>query len=453
MILEPAWKLLTIHLPVYLHAVCYERPLEGVLGDSESNYVSCPLTYIDAFDDDDPGIEGMTKQLIDLITTLIINPAIHTLIRLGLVPFTATLCSYLLLSQAQLSVYRHLPSYFLEDLQERQGDLQGESSESVRVLATRVLETLIETFGNASVEALLAIALDHIVVQACRKKPLQPAPASRPPAKGSKPAKGSASKRGAEEAKRTALDSVDIYEYIGEVYEHHEPWRRSELGLYLLSFLSDDLHIALDKGLKFVETLRLAEALQSVCLRPNLPETEVLLGRLLATAADTVELFPKTHPLLSLYGKLAAATVQRPDCSPSVRLVACKSLVCVATRIQTLPVEDSGSLVRHIHRLQMLDDLDSCRLTATGIGVAFLYGNPKLLTPLISELVPYYLEMYVASGEESHEFVELIHKICTQPAYLAPVVLAYVPLLTKIVGLYPKGLESGALKVPWSIEV
>ncbi len=448
-ILEPAWKLLTIHLPIYLHSVCYERPLEGTsAGDSDSTYVSCPLTYIDAFDDDDPGIEGMIKQLIDLITTLIINPAIHTLIRAGLVPFTATLCSYLLLPQSELTAYHHHPSYFLEDVQERQGEMQGDQSESVRVVGTRVLETLIETFSNASVEALLAIALDHIVVQACRKKSLQPAPAVRPPAKGSKPAKAPAGKRVTEEAKRTVLDTVDIYEYIGEVYEHHEPWRRSELGLYLLSFLSDDLHIALDKGLKFADVSRLGEALQSVCARQNLFDTEGLLGRLLATASDTVELFPKTHPLLPTYGKIAAATLRRSNFAPSLRLVACKCLVCVATRIQALPVDDCGSIVRHMHQLQVHCALDNCRLTASGIGAAFLFGNPKLLTPLISELIPYYLGMYVASGEESHEFIELTRKICAQAAYVPSVILVYVPLLAKILGEYPKQLESGALKVP-----
>ena len=113
MILEPVWKLLTIHLPVYVHAVGYERQFENTGGEeykAENSFFS-----VSTFDDDEPGIEGMTKQLVDLIMTLIVNPAIHTLIRTGLAPFTYTLSSYIILTQSELADYQHNPLYFIED--------------------------------------------------------------------------------------------------------------------------------------------------------------------------------------------------------------------------------------------------------------------------------------------------------------------------------------------------
>jgi len=219
MILEPTWKLLAIHIPIYLQTIGYGKPLKKLPDDPELEYVKYPFIDVTAFEDDEPGIEGMTRQLIDLIGTFILNPGIHSLLKMGLGPFTYTLSSYLLLSQNQLEEYKDNPLYFIEQAYSNVETELG-YTESIRTLCTRIIGILVETFGNTTTEILLSIALENI---SFTKNPVLKYPLKK---------------------NISEYDNTNIYEYMTEPFDQHEIWRKNELGLYILGLISDDLYIA-----------------------------------------------------------------------------------------------------------------------------------------------------------------------------------------------------------------
>ena len=268
MILEPSWKLLAIHVPIYLQAVGYGMPLERLHDDPELTYISLPLIDSSSFEDDEPGIEGMTRQLIDLIGTTILNPGIHPLLKAGLRPFAVILSSYLILTQEQLIEYKEKPFYFIEE-QDTNVEIELGCSESMRTLCSRIIETLIETFGNITTEILLNIALDNISFEKNIELKVSP-------------------KKSISE-----FDSVAVFEYATEAYSKHEIWRKKELGLYLLGKISDDLLVALGKGEKFVNVDDIVNRITSILNDTIIKNNPMLLGRLLCTASSCIQLFPE----------------------------------------------------------------------------------------------------------------------------------------------------------------
>ena len=427
MILEPVWKLLTIHLPVYVHAVCYERSLETSPGDNEQNNGEHPFIDTEAFEDDEPGIEGMTKQLVDLIITLIVNPSIHTLIRTGLGPFTSTLCGYLLLNEGQLELYKWNPLYFIEDSGPVSYEGGIEPSESIRSLGTRILENLVETFSSSTVDTLQTIALDCMTFTGVLPK------------KVAKPVQKSGHKKpGAKEP--SVYDSVSIYEYVSEAYDKHEIWRKHEVGLYLLAFLSDDLFVAIEKGLKFVNIPKIVSALSSLCKSPALFSNPLLLGRLLSAGSESVQLFPKSSPLPVQLVDVACHAL-KGNYADSVKYIACKCLVRCANHLKGLPVKEPSIIVRYVQCMQQNCEFGHLHILTETIATTFMYGTPKTLIPFIKDIIASYLRVFINSEGDAREFTDLIQKLSKHAHYVAPIVSAYIPLIAPIIEGYPKTTE------------
>jgi hypothetical protein len=75
LILKPAWKLLTFHVPVFTETIGYRANLEDFKDGEDQNEES---QYQRGFESDDEeemtdsqGVDGMTQNLIDLLTTLV----------------------------------------------------------------------------------------------------------------------------------------------------------------------------------------------------------------------------------------------------------------------------------------------------------------------------------------------------------------------------------------------
>jgi len=418
MILEPVWKLLTIHLPIYIHTVCYERNLERLPGDPELNYVKYPFMDTEAFEDDEPGIEGMTKQLIDLITTLIANPAISTLIRTGLGPFTSTLCAYLLLPESLLDSYKQSPLYFIEGDELTHGDGGTELSENIRALVTRILENLVENFGSSTVDTLQTIALDCLTFNGMVKKP------SKIPKKPGK--------------EQSAYDSVSIYEYVTEVYDKHEHWRKYENGLYLLAFLSDDLFVALEKGQKFVNLPKIIEALSAICKSPYLYNSQNLLGRLLSAASETLQLYNKTNPIIMQFIEVSCNSL-KGQFEDSVKYIACKCLVRCAHHLQALPIKDPTLIIKCTQNLQRDCEISNLHILSETISTTFIYSTPKLLIPYLKDIIGSYLRLFINSESDCREFADLMQKLSKNTQYISPIVCIYIPMIAPIIEKYPSG--------------
>ncbi len=68
MILKPAWKLLNFHVPVFIEVIGYQVKMSDLTDEQDEQY----LRGFESDDDiDTQGVEGMTLNLIELLTTLV----------------------------------------------------------------------------------------------------------------------------------------------------------------------------------------------------------------------------------------------------------------------------------------------------------------------------------------------------------------------------------------------
>lgn len=406
---------MAIHAPIYLHSVGYGRPLERLPDDPELRYVRCPFLDLSAFEDDEPGIEGMTRQLVDLIGTFILNPGVHPLLKKGLGPFAHTLCSYLLLPHEQLHDYADHAFYFIEESYSN-AEIELGYAESIRTLCTRILETLIETFGNATVEILMNIALENI---SFRKNSVLVYPLKK---------------------SISEYENASAQEYMVECYSRHEVWRKNELGLYLLGLIADDLFVAAEKGHKFVSVDKIAAVLGETC-RKSL-ESPLLLGRLLCTASACVQLLLKSSSLLKQLVE-AAVTGLRGRYSESVKYIACKCLVRCVHQLKELPIPNAEEILDHLPEF----DIDNINILTETVTTTFLYGNPKALGKHIVSILKTYLQLSIDSEGDGSEIKYLISRLLKREEYTGLIMEAYVPLVAPLIANYPTTAEPGLTRV------
>ncbi len=74
MILKPAWKLLNFHLPVFTEVLGYNAPLTSLLSQGEELEEEEECGFESDDEEETYGVEGMTQQLIELLTTLVQRP-------------------------------------------------------------------------------------------------------------------------------------------------------------------------------------------------------------------------------------------------------------------------------------------------------------------------------------------------------------------------------------------
>lgn len=73
MILKPSWKLLNFHLPVFTEVLGYNVSL-AALKENETDVEEYQMGYESEDEEETYGVEGMTQQLIELLTTLVARP-------------------------------------------------------------------------------------------------------------------------------------------------------------------------------------------------------------------------------------------------------------------------------------------------------------------------------------------------------------------------------------------
>ncbi len=68
-------------------------------------------------DDEDEvyGVNGMTLQLIELLTTLISRPNVQEVVRQGIVPLVSTVGSFMIIPHAQERTYCFDNNYFIHE--------------------------------------------------------------------------------------------------------------------------------------------------------------------------------------------------------------------------------------------------------------------------------------------------------------------------------------------------
>ena len=152
MVLQPAWKLLNVNLAVYTENVGYGKPIEFSETEKQTFDVDQRSTSKGieiSYDDSEPGIIGMTMQLIELLTSLSNKGSIRNLIFMGLMPLVTSVASYMILSNEQEEEHLDDQSQFIfvnnENVYEH----------SVRNYCLNFISQIIENFDDDAVEAIL----------------------------------------------------------------------------------------------------------------------------------------------------------------------------------------------------------------------------------------------------------------------------------------------------------
>lgn len=71
MILRPSWKLLNFHLPIFTEILGYKKTIQELRSDQDQQEDPYVRGYESDNEDDSYDVEGMTLQLIELLTTLV----------------------------------------------------------------------------------------------------------------------------------------------------------------------------------------------------------------------------------------------------------------------------------------------------------------------------------------------------------------------------------------------
>jgi hypothetical protein len=119
MILKPAWKLLNFHLPVYSEVIGYRQDLKNLQTESGED-AEPDIEHGYESDDEEEvfGIEGMTLQLIELLTTLIARPNVQEVVRQGLNPMLTTVSSFMILPAYNGRIHIADSNHFIYDKDE-----------------------------------------------------------------------------------------------------------------------------------------------------------------------------------------------------------------------------------------------------------------------------------------------------------------------------------------------
>lgn len=110
-------------------------------------------------------VEGMTQNLIELLTTLVQRQNLHEVVRQGIVPLMSTVAAYMIVPANRESYHRGDYSYFIYEKSE---DVYKERS--IRNSCLDLVSSLIEVFGDEAVEALLTIINSLIAVPSALKQ-------------------------------------------------------------------------------------------------------------------------------------------------------------------------------------------------------------------------------------------------------------------------------------------
>jgi len=150
-ILEPSWKLLNFHLPVFTEVLGYNQSLKELQGEEQENEEH-ELGYESEDEEEAQGVEGMTLQLIELLTTLISRQNVQEVVKQGIVPLITTISSYMIIPYLK---ERHHFGDYQHFIHEKDEDFYKQRS--IRNSCLDLLSSLIEVFGDVAVESILFV--------------------------------------------------------------------------------------------------------------------------------------------------------------------------------------------------------------------------------------------------------------------------------------------------------
>ncbi|CAG9326241.1 unnamed protein product [Blepharisma stoltei] len=134
LVIQPTWTILHQLVPLYQANVVYSK--EILINDELENETE--------------GVEGLTIQLLELITSLIIRPVIGPQVVGELKALVNTLAWYLPLTAEQEDLWSNDPNQFISE------EDNEEYLKSSRTSCLKLISALVDLFGDASIECIVS---------------------------------------------------------------------------------------------------------------------------------------------------------------------------------------------------------------------------------------------------------------------------------------------------------
>ena len=216
MILKPAWKLLNFHLPVFTEVLGYNAIISDLNGESVDGD-DYQRGYESEDEQESYGVEGMTLQLIELLTTLISRQNVQEVVKQGMVPLITTISSYMIVPAKKERQHLGDYNYFLHEKDE-----DSYKQRSIRNSCLDLISSLIEVFGDLAVESILFVIENLFLTTS---------------AESSSPTK--IKSQGANQAQ--SIEEINIYDFTYSSSNKKHFWKKREVCLFLVGNFAEDI--------------------------------------------------------------------------------------------------------------------------------------------------------------------------------------------------------------------
>ena len=325
MVLQPTWKLLNVNISVYTETIGYGKEIEYTETDRETLSPEDLKVVIEHGIDSEPeneeeGIEGMTMQLIELLTSLANKGSIRSLIYSGIVPLITSIASYMILSKDQENEFITDQSQFI--------NINNENvyEHSVRNYCLDFLSQIIENFDDDAVEAILWVAENFLLSMTENTAP----------------------------SVETNFDEVDVLKYTYDSANKNHGLKKREVALYILASLSDDILKYRDR--KGSTNFSLMNIFGSIAL-PDLRNQEtptILRGRAMWWATQLSALMADKDPHCIDIVNTSIAMMAKEN-KLSLRIWACRSIVHFLNKVDIEQIENISEYISSM--LENVEDL------------------------------------------------------------------------------------------------
>ena len=412
-ILEPAWKLLNFHLPVFTEVLGYGQSLREFKGPEDAE-ADEPEPGFESDDEEEVyGVEGMTLQLIELLATLICRQNVQEVVRTGIVPLVSTVSSYMIVPRRKERQHVGNYQHFLAD-----ADDALWVQPSVRKSCRDLLSSLIEVFGDLAVQSVLFV-VENLFLTASSEQ--------------ASPAKVRIAQ---------TVEEINIYDYSFSSGDKKHAWKKREVALFLIGSFAEDISMFRQRNPGYNFKVLLEEMMLTDFAK--CPLRSYLKGRTLQCAAQMAEVIPRDYEELHkrVLQMAVRALQEEPLCS--VKLVATSCLVKYARKLKP----EAATAVVQPEFAQVLDQLTGLLENSGLIAAVYLpieaftqYSryNEEIVAQMAPKVTPKLLTLfrhYHSEGALASELLNLFKIWCNYAAVRDIFVNAFLPFIMEIVDNY-----------------
>ena len=417
LILHPSWKLLNFHLPIFTEVLGYNKSLKDLQEDDQQEQEYQRGNESDE-DEEAYGVEGMTQQLIELLTTLISRQNVQEVVRQGMVPLITTISSYMIIQHRKeryhVGDYHHF-------IHEKDEDFYKQRS--IRNSCSDLISSLIEVFGDLAVESILFVVENLFLTTSAELS--------------------SPSKRGATEQTPQAqtIEEINIYEFTYSSTHKKHFWKKREVALFLVGNFAEDISMYRQRNHHY--NLRtLIEQMMETNFEKALLKS-YLKGRTMACAIQLVEIMPRDYIEIHKNVLDLAIKFLIEEKLTSVKLVATRALIKFSRKIKSdvlMPIIQP-KFEEILDQLTTL--LDSPSLDTIYIPIEAFTQYSRLNEAIVAQMAPKitpkllkFFRNYHSEGALANELLNLFKIWCDYASCRDIFINTFIPFIMEIIENY-----------------